>query len=1095
MTRLAYQHLLSACLLLTVALVWAQDYVPVDQEISDEEVLRLVDTSYPGLDKFAEAMGEGDLTRAHQLLVEHFATRTRPVLPPAEFPGVGEGNSMIVLRGSAAGKQTADEKWLKHVFTIPNNDIGKVETFQLGPVIQWMESPSKALNWTGYLNQLNIISKLTGVYQGTGEEKYAREAGEMMVSWVQQVHRAYGYTLRGKYVPSGMEVRNRLCNCIAAYEVLRASESITPAMHMAFWKLFITCCRELMIYSGVSYPGLIPAAVMYPEFCEWPDWLEAGRADLEKQLVGRVTPEGAWDTHSISYQTVPVPWAGRSLELLRANPGVGQFGEVEQMVVRQAGLLLELMLRIAMPNGGLPNIGDTYGRTDWSSGAIIPRLESYIHLRMDAESKERLAAIDDPYSRMKAALAIADGAHGDEPAVASMAFPGTGYYVMRTGWEPRKPLYLYFDLSAQAMGHAHNDAGHFELYGYGKPLLTDTGDYFLGWGYRTALHNTVEVDGQQQARGAKVSMEPIEWLSTPDLDFADGTHRTYAHLGVRHRRSILFVKPDYAIVTDLLTGEGAHKFEQFFHFAGPAQSRGATATIDPETLSAASSHEGVANVQVVPVGRDGLEAGFAEAHETDMSPGAKYDREAMLGWIVTGGTFQRARSAVAVYTREGECPQAFHCILFPTPPDATARLTATSLPVIEGGAELSRTDAVCIQLDYTMDAPALDPDEISTDLGANLAAGKDPIAEINETSLASDLARLTDGELGPRRIGAAVSSYPYTPGVELSGRFGLDFGEAAEVNTLIAHHGTWNGQKILYAPETMAVQYWRDGRWHDVPGAETVWGGDEVSSTSFEPVTTTRISVRVERPAGGRLAMREVLAYRVADEETERVARLRQVRELTRWTDTIMLSHGRAAMRRYGDFEFDGELAVVRRSENGEITRLMLKGASKLRDGDAILVSAGAPMDWLNATWTDDAVQIECPYRPALGVIAQGRDLVRLGAETVAAAGAGGVLSIPAAPEAPTPTITDLEVELHPAQKGLAGGQPWAVVSWTTDQPCTSQVEFSSGTDLTRRTVLAPRFVTRHTARVDFLIPGEEYRFTARSVNRSGGCARTQCAP
>ena len=45
-------------------------------------------------------------------------------------------------------------------------------------------------------------------------------------------------------------------------------------------------------------------------------------------------------------------------------------------------------------------------------------------------------------------------------------------------------------------------AGHFDLYAYGKPLLADTGDYFLGWGYRAALHNTIEVDGRDQARGA-----------------------------------------------------------------------------------------------------------------------------------------------------------------------------------------------------------------------------------------------------------------------------------------------------------------------------------------------------------------------------------------------------------------------------------------------------------------------------------------------------------------------------------------------------------------------------------------------------------------
>ncbi len=827
-------------LLLTVLVacaVGAQDYVPVDREISDEDVLRLVDSDYPGLEGVAMALDAGDVDGARAALVRHFATRERSVLPDAEFPGITEGNSMIVLRGSAADKERADQKWLNHIFSIPNNDIGKVETFQLAPVIRWMESPSKSLNWTGYLNQLNIISRLAGVYKGTGDEKYAKEAGDMLVSWVRQVHRSYGYTLKGRYVDSGMEVRNRLCNCIAAYEVLRKSSSLTPPMHMAFWKLFITCSRELMTYGGVSYPGLIPVAVMYPEFGEWREWLEAGKADLEKHLVDRVTPEGAWDTHSISYQTVPVPWAGRSLEFLQANAEGREFGEITSLVVEQAGKLLELMLRIAMPNGALPNIGDTYGRTDWNAGAIIPRLESYIHLRMSAEDKTRLEAIEDPYLRLKATLATADGTDADEPAEKSMAFPGTGYYVMRAGWEPQSAPYLYFDLSAQAMGHAHNDAGHFEFYAYGKPLLADAGDYFLGWGYRTALHNALEVDGRQQARGAKALMEPHEWLSTPDFDFVDGAHQGYAELGVRHRRSILFIKPDYAIVCDLLTGDGRHTFEQFFHFAGPTQSRGATAAINPQTLAVATEHGGVANVQVVPVMRAGLQAGLVPAQDTDMNPEAKQERAAMLGWIVTGGSFQRAKSAVASYVREGDCPQAFYDVLFPTPPDANAQVAVESLPVMQDGAAVPVTEAVCIEVDCTVDAPAHDPDAIRVDMGENLALGREAIGEINTTNLSSSLERITDGELGPRRIAAAISSYPYSPGVELSGRFGVELGQRVEINAVVAHHGTWNGQKILYSPEKMTVQYWSDGEWRDVADAETVWGADEVATTHFTPVT------------------------------------------------------------------------------------------------------------------------------------------------------------------------------------------------------------------------------------------------------------------
>ena len=49
------------------------EHMPVDREIGDEEVLRLVNRRYPGLGDFAAAMGAGDLTKARLLLVKHLS--------------------------------------------------------------------------------------------------------------------------------------------------------------------------------------------------------------------------------------------------------------------------------------------------------------------------------------------------------------------------------------------------------------------------------------------------------------------------------------------------------------------------------------------------------------------------------------------------------------------------------------------------------------------------------------------------------------------------------------------------------------------------------------------------------------------------------------------------------------------------------------------------------------------------------------------------------------------------------------------------------------------------------------------------------------
>ncbi len=120
--------------------------MPVDQEISLEEVLRLVDPGHPAMREVVAARDAGNLTRARDLLARHMAARERPVVPPTRFPGLGPGNSTLILPGSAADRARVDQTTMRHRFTLRNNDAGTVETYDLGPRIEWMKNPGKALS-------------------------------------------------------------------------------------------------------------------------------------------------------------------------------------------------------------------------------------------------------------------------------------------------------------------------------------------------------------------------------------------------------------------------------------------------------------------------------------------------------------------------------------------------------------------------------------------------------------------------------------------------------------------------------------------------------------------------------------------------------------------------------------------------------------------------------------------------------------------------------------------------------------------------------------------------------------------------------------
>ena len=1081
------------------------DYTPVDREISDQALLDAVQANTPELKAFAEARGRGDLANAWALLAKHFRERQTPILPPIAFPGGHSGNSMVVLQGSKAHQAEADEKWLKHIYTSRNNDEGTSETHQLSDPIDWYANPSNCFTWMLYINQLNVVSKLAGIWRDSGDDRYALEAGRLVQGWVRQCWRGYCYIRDGKMTNSGMEVRNRLCNCIAAYDILRTCPALTPEMHMAFWKLFVTHARELVEwapggthkYPLVAYPGLLAVAVMSPEFAESANWMDAGMRSLRDSIVDQVTPEGAWHTHSTSYQTVPYAWSLRSLEILRANAGDAGTDTISELIRTQITKMMELQFRTALPNGGWPNVGDSYGRHDWGC-AIATTLNMYIWLRFDETEQARLNSIPDTCERMLAALATAEGSGRSIPSETSVGLTGSGYYALRSGRLGKQHRYLYFDLTPQAYGHVHFDACHVEMYAYGKPLVTDTGDYFLGWGSRTALHNTIEVDGTMQKWAAE--MVPCEWLTTQTIDLVDGAHLGYDHRGITQRRKAIFIKgspdgfADYWILADLLTGEGEHTYEQFFHLAGPDSVTSPTVHLDPRTLIAKTSHANTANITIIPACADGLQGGFIEPIETEMDPKKKRERAAMLGWMVSNGTFQRIKSPALVYTRTGPPPQSYHTVLLPTPPGARATATVTSLPVTRAGAALPPHEAVGLKCEVTMITRVHEPAEIALDSGPNLALGCAATAEINQGSFGKgSTVRLTDGDRAPTTIGGGASSSPYQPKVPLAAQFVVDFGQETEINRLVIHDGIWNGSKILYPASELRIRYTTDDTWHDLNPAQQFREQPHAVTITFAALIARRIAVLVDRPDGGRIAIREVEAYRISDDERTRVAKLQAETVTDRWTDIVLISHRSPQPTQYGNLTFDGELAALRYDEDGQLARASLVRANTLTDGPNTLFRADIVRDYVGATWAGDQLQLDGPACRGLSIATGKASVIAVDGQTIACR-PDTLFPIPTQP-ATALHITDAIVQLHPPQKGLAGGQPWAVVTWQTDTPATSQVEYQTEGGPLRRTPLSIQPTRSHRCRVDFLRPTHTYQFTAISVLPSGIRARCRVAP
>ena len=182
------------------------------------------------------------------------------------------------------------------------------------------------------------------------------------------------------------------------------------------------------------------------------------------------------------------------------------------------------------------------------------------------------------------------GKEGKRPEVGSIAFPYSGHYVMRSGWEP-DARYLLLDAGPFGSGHQHEDKLHLIAYAYGRQLLLDAGNYMYDhsrwrrYVLSTRGHNTIRVDGQDQnrrrLRDTYVLPQPFQpldntWITKDRLDYAVGRYQNgygpKGELRVTHTRAVLFVKPDYWVVVDTLEPEDqeSHEYESLFHFGADA---------------------------------------------------------------------------------------------------------------------------------------------------------------------------------------------------------------------------------------------------------------------------------------------------------------------------------------------------------------------------------------------------------------------------------------------------------------------------------------------------------------------------------------------
>lgn len=527
--------------------------------------------------------------------------------------------------------------------------------------IDWYANPTKGPErthcWNENLNRHFHFRDLSRAYWETGDERFAEALVEQWLDWIRSCPRPLlssgnrGPACTWQTLTTGIRLESTWPE--AFYRVL-GSKAMTDSAIVTIMKSIYEQAEHLVRWpSGGNWLteesiGLYTAGMLFPEFRRAKEWRRIAIERLYRQVDEEVYPDG------MEYELAPGYncWVLRNyLNLLERAELNGLEGEIPPDFKSKLEKMFNYLLYASTPQRQLPGLNDSHPVD--VRGLLLAGYELFPH-------------------REDFLFVATDGREGRPPEETSHAFPYSGHYIMRSGWE-RDALYLLFDSGPFGAGHQHEDKLHFVLHAYGRRLVLDAGNYkydrskWRRYIVSTAAHNTVMVDGHGQNRWRKRETyiwpkpwdKPIPpgndtvWRSGPDLDYVKGTYRDgYGPKGeikVVHERHVLFVKPaKFFVILDVLTPEDekAHLYEALFHL----DAEGAE-VLDGGAVR--TTNEGSANLWILPLPVEGLSVRIVKGEE-----------DPVQGWA----NHPWRPVPTAIYSVKGEGTRKMLFVLFPLPP-------------------------------------------------------------------------------------------------------------------------------------------------------------------------------------------------------------------------------------------------------------------------------------------------------------------------------------------------------------------------------------------------------------------------------------------
>ncbi len=439
------------------------------------------------------------------------------------------------------------------------------ETHSLGSPVDWLTNPSIDIEWHIVLHKFYFAPGLARAFVDTGRIEFLDKFAELIDGWID--------TTPIGYIAADVTAR-RVQNWLYAWHVLRSGGS---ALQTEFERKFrASLCEQVEFVARNLAPSrnhrtlelysMFLAAVMLADSARAAEWLELATTEMSRNIETDLLADGVHCELSTDYHHIVLKnylLFVRTAHANRISVPEHVYGHIERA--------LEFAMHVHRPDGKIPALSDSDSR-------------SYLEL---------LEWGGDLLDRPDFDFVATGGERGIAPDHCNRAFRDSGYAVLRSAWAERPFVdarYLVFDAGPIGAGnHGHLDALSFEAFAFGQPLVVDPGRYTydeagpIDWRGRfrgTAAHNTVVVDGLEQARyerkggGRKKIRAPHPHL-TLDANCAarvpilSGTCRSANYAAV-HTRHILFPDRRFWWIADILEATNTHHYELGFQLGQAA---------------------------------------------------------------------------------------------------------------------------------------------------------------------------------------------------------------------------------------------------------------------------------------------------------------------------------------------------------------------------------------------------------------------------------------------------------------------------------------------------------------------------------------------